>query len=62
MAQTMAPAIRYPTAMLGISSRGSRSSCSGVSVPNRCKPMARAKTETLVSSNTMMATVKNRTV
>jgi hypothetical protein len=48
--------------MLGISRRGSRSSCSGVSVPNKCRPITRAKAETLVSSSTMMATIKNRMV
>ena len=61
-AHTMAPGDQVADAMLGISTRGSRSNCSAVSGPIRCRPMATAKAETLLSSSTTMATVKNRTV
>ena len=48
--------------MLGMSNRGSRSNCSGVSGPIRRMPMAMAKVEMLVSSSTTTATAKNSTV
>src|ERR1700733_5836006 len=38
MAHTMAPAIRYPAAMLGMSRRGSRTSFPAAFDPNTCHP------------------------